>query len=492
MGSGNTMVRRILLVALAVGAATACSAAQDPLTTQDDAGIQGGTTVEVEEQSIPPSVAAPSSAGTSTNLPVTTEFGIGVSLDPCPRSSNPGNGCITLGILNSPADQDGADQDGADQDGANLNGANLNGRRSISAVKAFWSQVNAEGGVGGFDVHLMEGSGRDAYQDLIGRVLGFAWVQMEGDGGAGVNLTLLQSDGVVAVPSTQSTEWLFSDVLLESGSPRCIDVMNGLDRLAEVDDLTRVVNMHLAGVGADAAGGTKLWTDANDVQLIDIPLPADPQAAMAQAGTALREVPADVVVLALPPALAGAIVDQSRADGVRQQVLVDDTVAEQDRILDVDSSLQVLGTSPWMAYSEDVIGYQQMVRSLADSAPEVDPAPAGPPAPEAFGPNQLDGPDVATVSGWVSSYPLLQILTDGVGRGDLTRQGLRDAVARTVQVDYRGLLPEAAGNLAGDPNGAIVRSSSVRREDDLGTYFSGPTATRFDIVAPCGTALLSG
>ena len=75
-------------------------------------------------------------------------------------------------------------------------------------------------------------------------------------------------------------------------------------------------------------------------------------------------------------------------------------------------------------------------------------------------------------SGWIWSYPLKAALEQAASDGDLTRSGLLVAVKKLKSVDYQGMLPEGAGNYAGDPDDAVVRESVIAKPDE-----SSPTAS---------------
>jgi hypothetical protein len=102
-------------------------------------------------------------------------------------------------------------------------------------------------------------------------------------------------------------------------------------------------------------------------------------------------------------------------------------------------------------------------------------------------------PSDGYTSGWVWSYPLKAALEKAVQDGDLTRAGLVKAVKSLTSVDYEGMLPEGAGNYAGDPNEAVVRSNLISKVDPAAPtgvsvvkeMFEGPTAKAYALDRPC-------
>ena len=95
---------------------------------------------------------------------------------------------------------------------------------------------------------------------------------------------------------------------------------------------------------------------------------------------------------------------------------------------------------------------------------------------EALG--DLDAPNDGHTAGWAWSYPLKAALEEWLdGDYDKDRAGLLEAVQSLETIDYEGMLPEEAGNRAGDPNETIFRAdrdqrgrpgSADRRDDHAG------------------------
>jgi hypothetical protein len=119
-------------------------------------------------------------------------------------------------------------------------------------------------------------------------------------------------------------------------------------------------------------------------------------------------------------------------------------------------------------------------------------------AREALG--DVETPNDAYIFGWIWSYPLLDALRAAADGGDLTRAGLAEAVGTLESVNYEGALPEGAGNFAGEPNDAAVRSTIISSVDPEATtgvtvkedFFIGPTVENYDFAAPCYEAVSLG
>lgn len=102
--------------------------------------------------------------------------------------------------------------------------------------------------------------------------------------------------------------------------------------------------------------------------------------------------------------------------------------------------------------------------------------------------------DAGYLSGWVWSYPLRAALEQAASNGDLTREGILEAVTQLENVDYEGILPEDAGNFAGEPNEMAVRSTIIARitgetetrtEELSDGFFTGSTAENYSFDGPC-------
>jgi hypothetical protein len=84
-------------------------------------------------------------------------------------------------------------------------------------------------------------------------------------------------------------------------------------------------------------------------------------------------------------------------------------------------------------------------------------------------------------------------LEAAIDNGDLTRAGLLEAVKGLETVDYEGMLPEAAGNYAGEPGEAAFRQSVISKVDEAAPtgvsvveeFFASEAAEAYDFSSPC-------
>ncbi len=392
-------------------------------------------------------------------------FDDGVTEEACPEGVNPDNGCIYLGTISD----------------LTVGPFAALAVPITEAQEAFWQQVNEEGGIGGFDINTSEYT-RDnqynpevhsqQYEEIKGDILAIA--QSLGSPTTFAILDDLIANNIVTAPASWTSAWLFNDVIIESGNTYCIEAMNGLDYLVENGDpIETVMAVHYPGdYGDDGASGARYWAETNGAEFVDVPTVsgADNQ------GEAIGQVAgggADVVLITTGPTDAGTIVGQAAARGFAGRFvfnspsynpgLMDSPAAQA-----VESLVTVAG--PWEPYQTDTPGHQAMRDALGD----------------------IEGNDGYT-SGWAWSYPLKAVLEQAAENGDMTRQGIMDAVGQVTEVDYQGMVPEGAGNLSGDPNGAAVRQTSIGTptgEFPSGLagqgFYEGETAAGFEFGdAPC-------
>lgn len=430
----------------------------DPSTPSPGIGVDAQATPGAED-----GATDPATAPSPTVLPTPTDvaFDLGVTDEACPDATNPDNGCIYLGtVLDLSPDSAGVDSP-----------------LHVAARDAFWERVNESGGIGGFDVDVVtRGSGGEGTngETPVAGVLAMALVG--GRDGTRALLPRLRAEGILAVPvAPPPSAWLFEPVLLESGTTDCLQAMNGLDHLVEVQEraVDAVAVIHVAGeVGDDLTAGARRWAFGSGAALATVPIPAGPEIADEVVPRALEGAP-DVLLLATTAEEARVLIDRALAQGFGGVVLLTDHVAER---LDLDEAAgealrdRVVVTGPWEHIDADTPGHQALREQLGDI--------------------ELRAAHIAT---WASSYALLTVLRQAVADGDLTRAGLRDALARTIEVDYEGILPVGAGNLAGEANGRAERTTAISRMETnevggittIEAFYGGPTARDHDLSTPC-------
>ena len=430
-----------------------------------------------DDSSAPAPAPAPAP---SPDAPAATEIETdrGVTEEPCAQPaagvSNPGNGCIYLGILS----------DLTEGPFAPLGVLIQRGQQD------FWGRVNAAGGIGGFDIDI-DTYTRDtfynpqdhaqAYRQIEPNILILA--QSLGTPTTEAILADMDEDDVLSAPAGWWSGFNFKEnsqgLILASGYSYCLESMIGLDWFAEFGPrpIGSIAAVGYPGdYGGDVAAGAELWAEANDVPFTGF-IQTAPNALVGSQDAAVGAIlasGADVVLLGLGPAENAEIVGKVAASG---------------REL---GSILFLGAGPtWnpallqTAAAPALIGLYTNVSPWEDFIGE---APGHAAMREAFGDNPPINQGYA--AGWVWQYPIKALLEAGAASGDLTRANLR-ALADGLEVDYEGILPTT--RMGGDPNVNVNRTAVIGRvsaesANGLETIvdgYRGATADAFAYTAAC-------
>ena len=400
---------------------------------------------------------------------VTTD--VGVTDDACPDAVNADNGCIYLGSISD----------------LTVGPFAPLAVPITEAQEAFWNRVNEEGGIGGYDVNVTEYV-RDnqynpevhnqVYQEIKGDVLALA--QTLGSPTTAAIIEDLKASNIVSVPASWTSAWDFEQVILESGGPYCTESMNAVDYVVERDgEIESVMAIGFPGdYGEDGAAGAKIAAEAHGAEFTFVE-----QTPLGLNGTTtgavdkiVRQEP-DLVILTLAPGETGEIVGGAAAQGYGGQ-FIGNSPSWNPALLKSPAAdafkAQYLQIGPWASFESDTPGHQAMREALGE----------------------VEGNDGYT-SGWAWSYPMKAALEAAVESGDLTRQGLFDAVESLDNVDYEGMLPDGAGNFTGDPDQQVARQSVIQEPSDeaaagvalLEDFFSGPTVEEYAFEGPCFTSV---
>lgn len=400
---------------------------------------------------------------------------VGVTEDACPDAINPRHGCIYLGSI--------SDLSAGSQ-------ATM-GRRITQAQAAFWKRVNTMGGIGAFDVDVSrftrdnENSPpvhRQRYEEMRGEVLALA--QTFGTATTMAILDDLVADTMVAVPTTRPSQWLFEDIIIESGGTICVEAMNAVDYVASPvsanaiprggADIESVMAIHLPDdEGNDAAVGARVAAARNGMDFLDVETQRGADNQTRAVSAMIAEDP-DLVIVATTPTETAAIVGRAAAQGF-DHTIITTSQGWDDALLDEPDAAAVAallaGARPYRAFTHGPTGYAAMRETLGDVEPD----------------------DAYTI-GWIGSYPLYDALQAAVDAGDLTRQGLVTAVDSLETVDYEFMLTIGAGTLGADTPAGQAFAKTVFRIPDPAAgpgaiveedYFAGITAATYGFERPC-------
>ncbi|MEX1163023.1 MAG: ABC transporter substrate-binding protein [Nitriliruptor sp.] len=394
---------------------------------------------------------------------------VGVTDEPCDNAVNEDNGCIYLGVLSD----------------LTVGPFAPLAVQIVEGQRAFWQRVNEEGGIGGYDIDI-DTYTRDneynpqtqsqLYNEIEPEILALA--QTLGTPPTEAILPDMDADNVVGIPASWWSGWNFEDsdngLILESGYSYCVESQIGLDWSNENEGEIGTVQAvgYPGDYGGDAAAGAEVWAEATGAEYIGF-AETGPNALVGSQDAAVNQVVqggADVVVLAVGPAEAAEIVGGAAAGGYQGRFM-GSVPTWNPALMDSPAApaLEAMFThvGPWEAFTGESEAHQAMQAALGEG--------------------ELPGNDGYTF-GWIWSYPMKSLLETAADNGDLTRQGVRDAV-NGLTVDYEGALPERTfGEGGSDVRTAVISKPDsdeplrLRTEE---TGVTGATADEFAYESRC-------
>ena len=469
-----------LLVAFALVVA-ACGDDDDAETTTT---TEAATTTTAAETTTTAAETTTTAAETTTTAGETTTtaggmeilYDKGVTMEPCPDSANPENGCIYLGVISDLSDGPFAPV----------------AIPLTQAQQDFWAIQNANGGIMGFDVAINADTTVDAHYDPQQHVAGFAQIepniallaQTLGTPQTQAALPGYVENNVVAAPATWWSGWSFpendSGLILEAGANYCVESMNAFDFVVQAREgaaFTYAVVYFPGDYGGDYVAGVKIAAEANGLgdpvaEVVQIPISAGGD--VAEAVATLAGVKPDVTFIATGPTEMAQIVGGTYQAGHQTGMYVGIGPSWNTALLAQEALLPLLEaaffhSAPWLGWATDSDGHAAL-RAAADQ----------------FGRD----PNIGYTAGWAFQYNIKAVLEQAIANGDLTRAGLVAAVDE-VEVDYQGMLPPK--RFGGEPNDIIVRESVVSRVDrtqpdglsPATPFFQGTTVGGYTFDAPC-------
>jgi ABC-type branched-subunit amino acid transport system substrate-binding protein len=325
------------------------------------------------------------------------------------------------------------------------------GKVQINAAKAYWADVNADGGVCGRKVELdVQDHGYDPQKavsqyramakDILGlqQVLGTPIVQ--------ALLPTLAKANMYTGGVGWASVALGTKVAQVPGEPYPVDIANAVDYM--VSDLgvasgSTIGAVYLKGdISADVKLGLEAAAGSHDLKVVEgevAPTDTDFSSVVAS----LKQKGVDGVMLSVSPGQFGAIVNQLRASGLDVPV-VGQHFSWNPAILKglakdvIEKDVYVV--SPVAPYAADLPGVDKAVASYEKAQPDGDK-------------------DWGAVYGFGEADLLHQALEDSCD--DLTRKGLVDAMRRQTSIDTGGVF---VGRLSfEDPYQPATLSSYISR-----------------------------
>ncbi|GAA1849681.1 ABC transporter substrate-binding protein [Microbacterium koreense] len=399
--------------------------------------------------------------------------GAGVTSDPCPDAVNADNGCIYLGVLS----------DLTEGPFAALAVPITDGQR------AFWAQVNADGGIGGYDIDI-DTYTRDTkyqaaehsaqYQQIAGNIAGIA--QSLGTVNTESVLPDMIERSLVTVPTSWWSGYAFEDyddgIVMETGYSYCTEALVGLDWFAEANGSPTTVQAvgYPGDYGGDSAEGVQRWADLNGVTALEA-IGTGPNQVVGNQDAVVAGVLAgspDVVVLSVGPAETAEIVGKLAASGFQGRFL-GSLPTWNPALLDSPAAPALTALYNHMSPYENWDGTSASIEAMKASLNGELPSNGG------------------YIIGWAIGYPLKAALEAAADAGDLTPQGIA-AVVDGLTVDFEGMLqPHTYG---GDPQAnanQAVNIGAPNAEVELGIetieqFYTGPSFDQTDYSSACAAS----
>ena len=410
---------RIFVILLALGlVAAACGTSDDTTTT---AAQQTTTTAAAEE--------------TTTTQPAEAGMKTGVGVDPDTMT-------IKLGALHD------------------LTGPFSPLVIPISdAMQVYYDTLNANGGIDGWMIdYVVEDTAYNVeqhlelYEAMRGEVL--AITASTGTPTSVAALGAAMEDNMTFIPLSWYSGWAIPEfdggLALELGTNYCIEAMNLMEFIRDKGGQTVAIAGFPSDYGLDFAAGVKLAAEfyGMDIVFDGAVIPGQDQTEVI---TGIVESGADWTLVAVnAPTLAelmgGAFLAgyQGMWTGASPSYdfkLLNTAVAPLIDTLYYQSTLYV----PW---GNDAPGMVDMMTAMADAFPD-----------------RL--PEDSFIIGWNEGVAMTQVLADAIAAGDLTREGVANAVAAQTGIDFRGTQPNQS--YSGTPNEYVTRASAIY-DPDLATY----------------------
>jgi ABC-type branched-subunit amino acid transport system substrate-binding protein len=411
----------VLVLVMALVAAACSSASEETTTTAGDAGATTTTAA-------PTTTAGGDDTATTTAAPAAemkTDFGVDADAK-----------TIKIGML-----------------------ADLTGLFAPLVVditdsqKAFWDNVNANGGLDGWTVELVIEDTNynveqhiEKYEKIRNDVLALG--QSTGSPTNVAALPKYKEDTMVFIPLSWYSGWGVPDfdggLAMEMYTNYCLEAMNVLGFANEMGAKTVALATFPGDYGQDGAAGVKKAVEYYGMELVyDGEAKVIPGQEQTEVITGIVESGADWTFLTTNPSIGAEILGGAASQGYTGN-WTGSTPSYDFRLLDspaaqlYDAFYYQSGYNvPW---GTDVPGAAEMTEVLTAAYPDRRPS-------DAF------------AIGWSYSLALRAALEAAIASGDLTREGFKTAMNSLTAVDFGGLAPNQS--YAGTPNEYVQRASAI-------------------------------
>ncbi len=331
----------------------------------------------------------------------------------------------------------------------------------VASQTVYWDALNAAGGIDGWTVqYIVEDTASniaqhlEKYDEIRSEVLAISLST-----GSSANLEALdlyKQDSMLVLPLSWYSGWAFprldGRVMLEQNTNYCIEAMNILSFVNDMEGRRIALATLDDAYGQDAAAGVKLAIEFYGMDLVyDGSGAVVPGQGMTQVIQGIVDSAADWTFLATNPSLGAEILGGSARSGY-QGMFTGSVPSYDSKLLDQPVA-ELYGSVYYQSaynagWGQDTPGNNEMMAAVSEAFPDRRPS---------------DG----YITGWNGAVLMHRVLSIAAAKGNLTRAGVVAAANSIDEIDYGGSAP--LQSYSGLPNDYVQRSLAIYKPD-LGVY----------------------
>ena len=304
--------------------------------------------------------------------------------------------------------------------------------------RVYFEALNEEGGIAGqypvelevVDSQYQPQTGVQQYNSIKSDVVAF--VQILGTPVVNAILPQLQNDGILAGPASLDSFWVPEENLMALGAPYQIQAINAMDYWFNQEgndpaDTTVCTMIQDDPYGEAGQAGVEFAAEEIGFELAETARFAPADTDFSAQVNQLQDGGCELVFLVALPSHTGSIIGTSAQTGFTPQWIGQSptwvgALAESQIAPYLTENFLLMSEGPeWGDTSSE--GMAQMIEDLEQYAPD-------------------QGPDIYFAFGYAQAWSMAQILETAVERGDLSQQGVIDAMAEVGTLETGGLLGE--------------------------------------------------
>jgi ABC-type branched-subunit amino acid transport system substrate-binding protein len=331
----------------------------------------------------------------------------------------------------------------------------------VASQTVYWDALNAAGGIDGWTVqYIVEDTASniaqhvEKYEEIRSEVLAISLST-----GSSANLEALdlyKQDSMLVLPLSWYSGWAFprldGRVMLEQNTNYCIEAMNILSFVNDMEGRRIALATLDDAYGHDAAAGVKLAIDFYGMDLVyDGAGAVIPGQDMTPVIQGIVDSAADWTFLATNPSLGAEILGGAARFGY-QGMFTGSVPSYDSKLLDQPVA-ELYGSVYYQSaynagWGQDTPGNNEMMAAVSEVFPDRRPS---------------DG----YITGWNGAVLMHRVLSIAAAKGNLTRAGVVAAANSIDEIDYGGSAP--LQSYSGLPNDYVQRSLAIYKPD-LGVY----------------------